>query len=624
MLISGLKESRSMLQYPDMRIAPTCAALLTTLPAALVCCDRPAHCPLTQEEQEAFLYLAELVPDFPAFLTYYQQTGDAKSATAEGYTMLHLACAVGNERLVAQLLRCGANPEALAGERLTPLNCLFELAATAEDGGYTDRDTRLRIADLLQQAGAHLDSGSPMMFGEMDEETYLYLLEHFPVKGAADAAAEETPGTLAASRGWARALRLYLQKVGQPLKGADTELLHVVATYDGQGVDTGQYRDCALLLLEHGTPLEGRDADDMTPLMAAADGHLFSGNPDGTPGEVLLLLLERGADVFLTAGKDSRDAGVCAYDYLMANAPLMEQLKERGITFPAPPPLSFTEGRELMHTVTHAQMRVESVESLRAGFGQICTLLHPTAEMRREPDYRDVLCSAVSLLLRADRTRAAEAIATMDIWRETEFWLPEDDVPAALLTMLHEERISLPSELLLPLAHKLVAEGEHGTAASMLELLAYDEQAETKLTALTEDESPVIRAAAWQARLLHRELPAAKVGEIASWLAAHDAEADSPELQRMLRLTSLDRYWMEEMKEEEQRLLLEDMKDIGVPEVAEWYAKLPQAMDNPDLLHGQRHEEALYPYLLETATARYFLEHEHVLRAKESPDNPVP
>lgn len=598
-----------------MRIAYLALPLVMVLCTLQTACKGRTAAPLTEQDIALLCEAGEQDDDCAALIAEYRSTGNAALATEEGTTMLHLACAAGKESLMRHLLAAGANADACSDAYGYPLTVLTE--RLANNG---DRAQFRRLADTLQQAGAHLYGGGIFLSPELDEDTYLYLLQRFPA-GQEETA---TPATPAAMMGWPRALAFYLEQAPHPLQGADRMLLHVAAEC-GTAQTGGHYVDCAKLLLQHGLAADetAGEPEGPTPLLVAAAAAQTPecGHEQRPNMSVILCLLRNGANPNrCTAG------GECPYDYLV---PLQDDLAAAGVTLPLPTPLEFTEGTDLLRTVLQADRRQEAVGELRTAFGQIAQVLHPTPEMlawqQQDECYATARLAAIRLLARADALQAANAVAAMPAWANGAFFpaaaeaqeTAEEELDE-LLQQLHELRLPLPAPIVQQLADRLCGQNTPhaaATAASTVELLAYGEDTDALLEELKQDSRLAVQAGAWQAVLLRKGLPTSKVGDMQGWMQEQGLTAATPALQRMLRLTD----WGKLLSKEEEKQLTADMKAIGLADAAERLRYLNTA--NEAAYAPAKAEESAY--VLEIATARYMLEHESDFRAAQKAAAPA-
>lgn len=613
-----------------------CPALLIAL---LTGCEREIAAPLSTEEIQSLLPMAEEMPESEELLRLCLQTRDAATRDEQGLTMLHLACAMVEPAVVQHLLRLGADPNARYEQSKTPFDFLFGISG--EERQASEEDI-IRIAELLHDAGAEWDytaaaSASPERYSAA---VFRCLLQHYPLPAAPPAAAEEHPALPLVLGGDAEGLQLYLEQCKRPACAADNTLLAIAADFaaadDACGEEHGHehghtqgYLHCVEQLAAFGADVNAcADADtpevvpapDMPPVMHAAE--LCMANE---PSPLLCTLLKLGADIYREAPPHSPYPGLCAYDFIVMRD-LLPRLKEKGFTLPEPAPLNFGEGDALYADIRRAEMRGLPAEELRPHFGNIAAVTAVgsplwadiAAENAANDAALDTLEAAVILLLKADRPQAQKVVEAMPVWADSDFWAPTSEASERLLQLLHNQRVSLPTGLILPLATRLEAAGQWETAASAAELLAYSDTEEETLQTLTQDERPAIQAAAYQALLLRKGLPTGKDGDVAGWLQDRGAAADTPALQRALRLTSLQRFWLDEMEAPECQALLNDMKAIGAAEAAAWYAELHRQRDNTAATDRMLKDFRRYAYPLETATARFILEHESDFRAKEN------
>lgn len=612
-----------------------CPALLFTL---LTGCEREEAAPLSTEEIQSLLPLAEEMPESEELLRLCLQTRDAATANEQGLTLLHLACAKAAPALVQHLLQMGADPNARYEQSKTPFDFLF---GGSEEDTETNEADIICIAEMLHAAGAKWDytaaaSASPERYGA---GVFRRLLQHYPLPSDPPASAEEHPALPLVLGGDTEGLQLYLEQCKRPACAADSTILAIAADFAAVDDECGEehghkheqaqrYLHCVELLAAFGADInactateesESIPAPDMPPVMHAAELCMA-----GEPSPLLCTLLKLGADVFREAPARSPYPGLCAYDFIVMRG-LVQPLAAAGFKLPEPAPLSFGEGATLYTDIRRAEMRGLPAEELRPHFGRIASVIavgSPLWEETRRANAAndaalDTLEAAIILLLKADRLQAQKALEAMPIWLDSAFWTPTAEAPERLLQLLHNQRVSLPAALIQPLATRLEAAGQWETAASAAELLAYSDMEDEPLSALTQDERPAIQAAAYQAVLLRKGLPTGKEGDVEGWLNERGAAADTPALQRALRLTSLHRFWMEEMETPECQALLNDMKAIGATETAAWYAELRAQRDNPAATDKMMSDFRRYAYPLESATARFILEHEADFRTKE-------
>lgn len=544
--------------------------------------------------------LAALIKDFIA-------TGNVKHTTQDGTTMLHLACAAGNNRLLTHLLQNGADPNAISKRFGAPIVCFFDIPRDMS------AETKLMLNLLIAN---HLKIADYSIFRDvenLDEDTYIYLLDK-----TWDNKTGHQAGLVPALRGWSKAFRAVLDKAKSPLPAEYEELMNVLATYDRCG-SKKQYTDCAHLLLSKGSSVEQADIYGTAPLMNAAKAALTplsNGEIENRPSDLLLILLENKGDVYRISPKDPVYPGFCAYDLLMGNPWLMENLTAQGYHFDAPP-LDFKADDSLITTILRADMRQEPEESLRHGFGQIATMLNPDDELKANPSYRHSLNCALKLLMRADEVQGAAAIAAMPLWDDATFWATNQEESLEILETIHSNGIQLPPGMLVNLARKTEAAGALRVAEELMELLAFSTISAEDLNRLANDDShPVLQAGAWQAILLQKGLPAAKSYKVEQWLYAKGQQKPkTEEMKRALRLTSLKTFTDGKMSRDEQELLFKDMEIIGDPESA---ALCREEASNPLFPYQKSKGPEVYVRCtcrLAVATAKYFVKHAEIFGA---------
>lgn len=560
-------------------------------------------------------------------IEHFEKHMDTRYASSESrYTMLHLAAMFNKAELVRCLLLDGADPNATTrypatdggtepGEDTALEMALIDIAQTPAGaaGIIATIDALLQGGAKAEVKGTHKgDLASTAISLCEYEEAVLYLLQQTPqakLKGY-DA------HILAGWKGWAQVLQhLIRQKAMTP--EAASEALYMTAC--GAFNNKGHHNTCAQQLLQQGADINTRQKDESTPLFAAAALLQQTESQEASHViDLVELLLQQGADASLT-GKDEEYPGCCAWDLLRMHPSALDELKKRGIQL-QDPPITFSAGVSLLSDVCKAKMRGMKADDVQPHFKRIAAILTPTEDMSQNHIYPEALENAIALLCAADAAQASAAVAAMPLWNDIKPWQQESHQTQALLSAIrNNHELILPPELLLGTANKLIEAGQTDAAASLVEWIGRSPQTEPQLQQLTQSPHPAIRAGAWSAILLQKELPLPRDGEIRYWMEQHpEANKETPELQKALLLTSLEELWYGNMPKNKQKQLIEAMRDIGAAKAAAQYDKIAQNLLNPDVLDEIMSQPDDWKFELEIATAQFILKNEQVFRLPRS------
>lgn len=532
------------------------------------------------------------------------------SSTAK-YNILHLACMLKKPELARCLLLDGADANAPtmteegAGE--TPL--LYALATDYNPD--IPPATINKLIDVLVAGGASLATpGSAETSLTYNacltcawEEVYTHLLD-IGVPRTGNECAE------AAYRGWPNTLQRLLKEKGG-IAESDHQLLTVVARMGG-GYYDGSHLECARYLLENGVPIDTRDEAGRTALFCLAATLPSLPEADGRREAALELaayLLQQGADPTLRAEKDQEYPGFSSTDLLALNPDNIRRLKEKGIEL-ATPKVEIRPGDSLPADVCRAAMVHAGAAVIAPHFDTIASLLIPTQQLQEKELYADALKNAICLMALVDAPRTAQLVAASPLWNNSQAAGAHDHTTAALINALQESpKLAIPAELLLSKAMQMLSNGAHEYAASLVELLGRDAANDARIDALCQDERLPIRAGAWGARLYREGLPEACNGAVASWLAAHNRTADTPELKKALLLTSIEDLWYGNMSKETVDAFVAAVNELGAPRAAEAYRAIADNLSNPEKLDEIMTTQELWAYELEIAIAQYLLQH---------------
>ena len=589
----------------------------------------------TPQAAEEFAEIAQLKLDeseatdreWKEVIGHFKKHMDTRYASSESrYTMLHLAAMFNKAELVRCLLLDGADPNATThypatdggtepGEDTALEMALVDIAQTPAGaaGIIATIDALLQGGAKAEVKGSHKgDLASTAISLCEYEEAVLHLLQKTPQSKLKGYDAH----IVAAWKGWDKVLQQLIgQKAMSP--AAASEALYMTAS--GAFSTKGNHNACVQLLLQQGADINARQKDESTPLFAAAV--LLQQTESQETSHVINLvelLLQQGADASLTS-KDEEYPGCCAWDLLRMHPTALHELKKRGIQLQEPP-ITFGVGSTLLSDVCKAKMRGTKAAEVQPHFERIASILTPTEEMSHNHIYPEALENAIALLCAADAAKASAAVAAMPLWNDLEAWRQESHQTQAIISAIRNNQgLILPPELLLGTANKLIEAGQTDAAASLVEWMGRSPQTEPQLQQLTQSPYPAIRAGAWSAILLQKELPLPRDGEIRYWIEQHpEANKEHPELQKALLLTSLEELWYGNMPKNKQKQLIEAMRDIGAPNAAAQYDKIAQNLLNPDILDEIMNQPDDWKFELEIATAQFILKNEQVFRVSRS------
>lgn len=568
-------------------------------------------------------WLAEARPEeMPEVVQRFIETADATYTSAEGkYSILHLACMRKKPELARCLLLDGANPNAVTmteeGTGETPLLCAISGSYAPE----VDAATINSLIDILVAGGANTN---PIGSAETSltynacltcahEEVYAHLLD-IGVPRTGNETAE------AAYRGWYNTLIRLIQEKGG-LTDEDATLLTLVARMSG-GYFEGEHLRCAQYLVEQGIPVDSTDEAGRTALFWVASTLPTLPEEGSIRTEAMKLvvwLLQQGANPNLRADKDEEYPGFSAADLLALNPENQKILKESGIEL-STPPIEIRSGENLAADVCRAAMMHVPTEQIAPHFNTIATLLAPTAAMREQEIYSDALKNAIVLLAGIDTERTINLLTNSPLWNSEEALSPHSHNTTAIINGLQESRIVLPAEFLMERAEALLTNGVHDHAASLVELLGRNPDNLALVEKLCNDTRLPIQAGAWGASLYMAGLPEACNGAVASWLQAHDRQADNPVLQKALLLTSIEDLWYGNMSKEQVKAFVEAAHEIGAHTAAEAYRSIAENLNEPEKLDELMASQDTWAYELEIATARYMMNN----RAQLLPETSLP
>lgn len=539
-----------------------------------------------------------LMADFAA-------TANARlTSRPSGVGMLHLACLFKKPELARCLLVDQADPNAVTAMGDTPLGLAVSMRG-AEDAGTTE-DTIIKLIDVLVAGGAdltrHTAEDMPLLnyagLNGYSEKVFLHLLD---LKCPHD----ETSGQAPAMMGWNTALQRMLDMgAGKPEGAMDTMLLMAAANLHPATVE---------LLLNAGADANAHQLSGTTPLLEAA-GHLLHQFTIGEDKDeerlrsildTCALLIKRGADPYLAETRQEGSPAFTAADILTKDAGIIEEMNRRGVNL-TPREIVFTPGPELLEQVGKASV-LDKLPPAEA-FDTIALVLTPSEEMKKLPQYFEVLPMAVELLHSLDPARTSQLIAGLPLWVSSDSW--SRHYGEHLLPALTDcEQIVLPKELICKAAEQWNKDGKVDDAASMLELLHRCPDAEAEIAQYCTHTARPLRAGALAARLRQAGLPTPRDGNVQFWLDNHSRTADTPEVKKALLLTSLTRLWYGDLLPSEQEEMLQAMSEIGATEAAAQYRAITAAMNDPEKLDSLTENSDSWKFELEIATAEYILKH---------------
>lgn len=522
-----------------------------------------------------------------------------KAAQPSGITMLHLACLFKKTELARCLLLDMADPNARTATGDTPLSLAVAMRGV-EDDSVTDEST-IALIDTLVAGGANLQLPAP---GDMtllnysglncfSEKVFLHLMD----KGCQ---ADETTCQAPAMMGWNTALKRMLDSGSAHAPGAkDTMLLMAAANLHCETV---------ALLLDAGADANANNLSGTTPLLEAA-GHLLSPAEEEENEhrnailDVCALLINRGADPFLSELRQDGSPAFTAADILTKDAATIEALKARGVNL-APTNVVFTSGIALLEAVGKATVLEQ--QPAAEDFDAIAAVLSPTQEMQLHAGYHDILPMAIELLHDIDPAKTSRLVAAMLLWTGPEAWAAHHG-ECALPAIIKCEKLVLPKQIICSTAEHLNQSGKVDNAAAVIELLSRCPDAEAEINQYCRHESRPLRAGALGARLRQANLPTPRDGDVQLWLENNNRSADSDVLQKAVLLTSLSRLWYGDMLPEEQDKMLAAMDEIGAKEAAARYRAITAAMNDPETLDKLTADSDSWKFELEIATAQFIL-----------------
>lgn len=600
--------------------------------AELMSAITPANLPEWEPEQ---------IDSIQHLIEHFADTADARYTLPEeegAYTILHLACYFKKPELARCLLLDGANPNARAMEKDidgasvpgdTPLSFALTEYSTTDDS-----QAILQLLDTLAAGGADFTKqgpgGTPLALLatlQSSEEVFIKfanlagtLPQHINLNDISIPLA----GGLAA-KGWSKALELWLDQY--PTNGeAAGHLLGESLRYAVCGTEEHTL-EASRLLLDRGANINEISKDGLTPLYAASRlyyqlRHEMGGLIDQVElrtqrlEKLLTLLLSRGANPSFIPEQDASPQypGFSAADFLTAQPDFIQKLTAQGITLPSASP-DFTEGIPLLSEICRRsinpeyRLREQDIERVQA-------VLTPTPDMAQTELYEMALPRAIRLLTQHDPTRAAQALTNSPLWQHLHSQsnsTPSCDCGNHYATLVEaitaNPQLVMPADFLLRETEHCLRENQHELAANLIELLHRCPDAEDRIAPLLQDKRLAVQAGAWGARLLLEGLPTPRAESVKDWLSAHQRSADTPALQKALRLTSQEDFWYGNMSQDDIRLFLQDILDIGAPHAHELYSKLAQHLNNPEKLDEFATRIGDATYELEIATARFILEH---------------
>ncbi len=571
--------------------------------------------------------------EISALLARFDRTADATLASSpHRITLLHLACAYKKAELARCLLLDGAAPNAhqlteapsadMEDETngsppvLVPADTPLTWAIVPLHPEVT-AEQMLQIVNLLVENGADVnlpgaDGATPLETAALlgapaCEDVFLRLLA-LGARGPQENSSPIPLSALVTNNGWYRALQQLL-KQGAPMATPYHSALHAAA---GNALQKGTL-ECARMLLEHGAEVDALNNEGATALILAA-GELAL--PHASDDELeaitamLALLLEHGADPLRCSNAMPEYPGSCAADFIAMCPEVKAKLAARGITVPQRAVNLNAESDLLLAEICRASLFNTPAEEIAPHEARLrALLLDAPHEMRHSPFFGDALAHTVRLLARVDAPQTATLLAHLPIWHNEKAWVEGDNRTWPLmLALMDTPSLVLPRHALLEFARLMERRGLSDNAASLVEIMERDAEAQADIESLCQDASLPIRAGALTARLLRAGLPAPRNGDVAAWMEEHGvAEEDAtPALRRALLLTSLDDFWYGAMAADEVAGLLQAMREAGAPHAADFYTQIAPNLANPeklDMLTEEGSATAIARYELECATA---------------------
>jgi ankyrin repeat protein/beta-lactamase regulating signal transducer with metallopeptidase domain len=232
-----LRPGKKFYKRPSV-VAATIVLLLAliTVPTALVLTAR-AEAKATAESN-MLLYNAISKGDAEQVRSLISQGADVNTQEELGFTPLHLAALLGNQKIINILIDEGANPNIKIADEITPIYCAI-VSPVAD---------RMKVTELLIDKGAEFSKIHIASFlGDL--ETVKDLINH----------------------------------------GADIDSKDIMDTTPLHFAAAGGQKDIIKFLIDKGSDINAGAAEEFTPLHTAV---CFSGDP-----EVINLLIAKGADV---------------------------------------------------------------------------------------------------------------------------------------------------------------------------------------------------------------------------------------------------------------------------------------------------------------------------------------
>lgn len=631
-----------MIENLPRSIAAVSAAAVLLLSS----CEPQVRGRATPEAAEQFAQIADAItpaalPEWETdqldsinkLISHFAKTADTRYALPpdEGaYTMLHLACYFKKPELARCLLLDGADPNARAMDkdmdgRPVPGDVPLSFALT-EYGTQPDTQAILQLLDILVQGGADLTQTGPggsslfvPALSQSSEEVFLKFLDlGAPLPDSFNALGYNVPIAAGpAMRGWLNALK---RVISEREKQSDTDqALQHVLRYAVLGC-TENTEACIRYLLSRGADVNQISEDGYTPLYAACRlyyelRHGMGALTDDVGTKVrcletvITLLLNSGADPMIRRpDDDTREyPGFSAADFLANSPDFVDRLEQAGITLPEPDP-NFTTGIPLLSEICRRAMNPD-FKLREQDYDAVASVLTPTQEMQNSELYEMALPKAIGLLADLDSARTATLLTSIPLWHHNH---PHSDTcdcghygPTLIEAISEHPSLVMPSAFLISEAERRLDEGESEWAAELIELLYRCPDAEEQISTLLQDPRLPIQAGAWGAKLRAMGLPTPRAESVKHWLAAHHREANTPILQKALRLTSQEDFWYGRMEQAQLTQFLRDLQDIGASRAHALYQKLAQNLDNPEKLDEISTRISDATYELEIATARF-------------------
>lgn len=369
---------------------------------------------------------------------------------------------------------------------------------------------------------------------DTDETT---LLAHWSAE--AIPAPEKEAGLVSAAvfRSQLRLLRRFLE-AGCPIGDGLSSVVYVA---DERGA---HWQEMLEMLLAAGADPDAHEAEEPAPLWIAA-----SLLPHAAMETIVETLLAHGADASCT-----RD-GLSAADYIVSHPAFAERLRAKGYTI-APAPAALDLDLPL-HVQEPEIIRMAMIHADAAPYAEALEWALLSGKLQEST------VEALVLLRRADVARASRVADEMvDVYT--------DEVTEAVQ---REPGFRLDAARLVELAHS-----KNEIAYPLCALLGDSDDADAAIESLLTDKNPAVVAGAWKAKLIKADLPVAEVGEVAEWLAKRGLKVEnmSPAVQRLVLMTSWDRYLDGKLSAEEQAAFLRAYKDMGLDRAHELLSR-PEA-----------------------------------------------